>query len=259
MEFATRNLRKVKILLDALERAQKNVEYFALDLSYDELQRTFAELDLSKFQYVTFNAFHGTYDDGLAWLSNPENRTKPTVVLSLGSSMGNFTRSEAAQFLLGYSQALSSEDVVIIGLDATTDGDRVFKAYNDSKGVTEQFYRNGLAHANSIIGYEAFKGDEWDVEGEYVKADNKHQASYVALKDVEIDGISIKKGERLPFEQANKYRADQSHELWQKAGLVPKATYSDSIGKHRMFMRETAGFADRVYRSTRNEACNHRV
>ena len=54
------NLRKVNILLKALEKAKKRVDYFALDLSYDELCRTFSELDANQYSYVSFNAFHGT-------------------------------------------------------------------------------------------------------------------------------------------------------------------------------------------------------
>ncbi|KAK5955661.1 hypothetical protein OHC33_003302 [Knufia fluminis] len=234
VELGSGNMRKVNILLEALERAQKRVDYFALDLSYPELKRTFSELDTSRFQFVNFNAFHGTYDDGLAWLSKAEHKDKPNVVLSLGSSIGNFARPEAGQFLHGFSQALSAQDLVIIGLDATSDQERIFSAYNDSKGVTESFYRNGLDHANAIIGHEAFKQGEWAVKGEYVKEANKHQASYVALKDVTIENVNIKKGEALPFEHAHKFVDEESDHLWHEAGLVSKAVYLDSTGNHRL-------------------------
>jgi len=38
------NLRKVNILLQAIERLNKSVEYYAVDLSLPELERTFAEI-----------------------------------------------------------------------------------------------------------------------------------------------------------------------------------------------------------------------
>jgi L-histidine Nalpha-methyltransferase / hercynylcysteine S-oxide synthase len=38
------NLRKVNILLQALERQKKNIDYYAVDLSLPELHRTFAEI-----------------------------------------------------------------------------------------------------------------------------------------------------------------------------------------------------------------------
>lgn len=222
----------MRVLLEALERAEKNVDYYALDLSYPELERTFAEVDTDNFKFVKFNGFHGTYDDGLAWLAKRENKDKVNVIISLGSSIGNFTRDEAAAFLKSYSRTLEPTDRVIIGLDATTDPDRIYHAYNDRDGITEKFYRNGLDHANSILGYEAFKQDEWQVHGEYVEADNKHMASYISLADVEIAGINIKKGERMPFEHAYKFAGEHSDRLWHDAALIPTAVYTDSTGNH---------------------------
>lgn len=226
-------MRKVKILLDALERSEKDVEYFALDLSYDELLRTFEEVDVASFKHVKLNAFHGNYDDGLAWLSDARNQDKINIVLTLGSSIGNFDRADAAKFLLGFSKTLRSSDTIIVGLDATSAPDRIFRAYNDSKRVTERFYRNGLKHANRLLEHEAFKEDEWQVQGEYVVEENQHRASYVALQDVVIDGVEIKSGTKLQFEMANKFRDEQSDEIWRNAALIPKAVYTNSEGSHR--------------------------
>jgi hypothetical protein len=39
-----RNLRKVNILLQAIDRLEKDVEYYAVDLSLPELERTFSEI-----------------------------------------------------------------------------------------------------------------------------------------------------------------------------------------------------------------------
>lgn len=225
-------------MLDALERAQKDVEYFALDLSYNELVRTFEEVEASAFKYVKLNAFHGTYDDGLAWLADPKNQDKTNVVMSIGSSIGNFNRADAAKFLLGFSKTLRPSDTIIIGLDATSEPERIFRAYNDSQGVTEQFYRNGLKHMNKLFGYVVFKENEWRVQGEYVAEENQHRASYVALQDVSIDGVEIKKGSKLQFEQANKFRDEQSDEIWRNASLIPKAVYTNSDGTHRKYIRQ---------------------
>lgn len=245
IELGSGNLRKVKILFEALERAKKPIDYFALDLSYPELERTFDKIKTSDFKYVKFNAFHGTYDDGLKWLSDPKHEDKVNVVVSLGSSIGNFGRDEAAQFLRGYSQALKPSDLVIVGIDATDDGERIFNAYNDSKGVTEQFYRNGLDHANTILGHEAFNQDDWEVRGEYVSKENKHQASYVASNDVEIEGVHIRKGEAIPFEQSIKFVESECDLLWHDAGLVPKAVYRDATGNQKLYMLKptTTNFA----------------
>jgi hypothetical protein len=74
-----RNLRKVEILLRECERTEKKVDYYALDLSLVELQRTFSEISPESFVHVGFHGLHGTYDDAVGWLNSPENRQRPTV------------------------------------------------------------------------------------------------------------------------------------------------------------------------------------
>lgn len=44
-----RNLRKVNILLQAIDRLGKDVEYYAVDLSLPELERTFSEIPTGKY------------------------------------------------------------------------------------------------------------------------------------------------------------------------------------------------------------------
>lgn len=228
-----RNLRKVDILLRAFERAKKPVEYYALDLSLTELERTFLAIPGGQYLYVKCFGLHGTYDDGLAWLNKPENRAKSTCIMSLGSSIGNFGREDAAAFLKGFSEIMTVGDVMLIGLDACQIPEKVFKAYNDSKGVTHAFYRNGLARANQLLGSEVFKQDDWEIVGRYDDAMDRHEAFYSARKDVFVHGVKIGKGERLRLEEAYKYSAAQSDDLWYNAGLVPTGVYGNSTDYYR--------------------------
>jgi uncharacterized SAM-dependent methyltransferase len=85
----------VSILLQALEDAGKDIDYYALDLSLKELKRTLEQVPA--FQHVRCHGLHGTYDDGLDWLKMPENSTRPRCVMSLGSSIG-----QCSQVLLHY-------------------------------------------------------------------------------------------------------------------------------------------------------------
>ena len=48
LTLSSRNLRKVNILLQAIDRLGKDVEYFAVDLSLPELERTFSEIPTGK-------------------------------------------------------------------------------------------------------------------------------------------------------------------------------------------------------------------
>jgi uncharacterized SAM-dependent methyltransferase len=79
----------VSILLHALEAAGKDIDYYALDLSLEELRRTLEQVPT--FQHVKCHGLHGTYDDGLDWLKMPENRSRTKCVMTLGSSIGRFS------------------------------------------------------------------------------------------------------------------------------------------------------------------------
>ncbi|KAJ6102358.1 Ergothioneine biosynthesis protein 1 [Penicillium sp. IBT 16267x] len=240
VELGSGNLRKIEILLRECERTQKRVDYYALDLSLTELQRTFSEISPESFKYVGFHGLHGTYDDAHDWLKKPENRTRPTVVLSMGSSIGNFSRSEAADFLGGFSKLLGPSDFLLIGLDACKDPEKVYSAYNDSQGVTRAFYENGLRHANTVLGFEAFRPGEWEVVTGYDTENGCHQAFYSPNVDVVIKDITIRKGEKLKFEEAYKYSQIERDELCRSAGLIPQMEFGNSEDNYHIHLLSPA-------------------
>ncbi|KAI1142131.1 C-type lectin protein [Hypoxylon sp. FL0543] len=220
LELGSGNLRKVSLLLQALEDAGKKIDYYALDLSEDELSRTLAQLPT--YRHVRCHGLLGTYDDGREWLKNPQISSKRKCVLSLGSSIGNFHRDEAASFLKGFADVLQPADSFLIGLDSCTDPSKVYHAYNDKSGTTHRFILNGLVHANEILGYKAFDLDDWQVIGEYVydNEGGRHQAFYSPLCDTVVLGETIRAHERVQVEQSLKYSKEGCSNLWRSAGLI---------------------------------------
>lgn len=238
LELGSGNLRKVNILLQALERQEKNVEYYALDLDKPELQRTLADVPSSQYKHVKFYGLHGTYDDGLEWLKTEEVKAKSKTVLSLGSSLGNFKKHEASSFLRGFADVLLSGEIMIIGIDACRRPEKVFHAYNDRHDVTHSFLLNGLRNANRLLGKELFNLDEWDGIGEYVydRFSGRHQAFLSPMRDVLVGGIPIKKGEKIRIEESHKYSANETIQLWQAAGLAEGSKWSTKTGDYTLHM-----------------------
>lgn len=221
-----RNLRKIALILDAFERAHKPVSYYALDLSREELERSFSQLDKS-YRYVRCYGLFGTYDDGIIWLDNPEFRKKPRCILSLGSSLGNFATPEAAGFLRSFNEKLTEDDTMLLGIDSCTDREKVYKAYNDSEGVTREFYLDILDNLNVILNSQKFQRDEWHVIGEYDDKTCTHSAYLVPKVDVNHGDCYIRKGERVFLERAVKYKLDDFCELSSEAGLVASAQFGN--------------------------------
>ena len=234
----SRNLRKVSILLHALSQADKKITYYALDLSISELERTLSHIPDSLLRNITCFGLHGTYDDGLKWLTtNPLVKNKKKCILWLGSSIGNFDRPDATSFLrMVTDTALSVGDFMLIGIDGCKDDAKVWRAYNDSQGVTREFELNGLRHANRILGEDVFEEGAWDYVGKWNAIAGTHEAYFVALKDMVISKaafgrgekgiVSIRKGEEVRIERSYKFDETEVTDVWEGAGLVEATKWS---------------------------------
>ncbi|KAH9821439.1 Histidine-specific methyltransferase, SAM-dependent [Teratosphaeria destructans] len=247
LELGSGSLRKTNILLKAIDAASKHVDYYALDLDRNELERTLKDLGPSNFQHVRCNGLLGTYEDGLAWLDSPANVHKPRVVLSLGSTIGSFTRAEAAHFWTKWSVVLEGprdsptegdsvdemrDAQVIIGLDACKDQERVWRAYNDIDGANERFILNVLDHTNSQLGYKAFDRRHWTVVGEWDAEQGRHTQHLVPCNDVEFEGTRLEKGEKIFVVHSHKYDAAQRSTLWDAARLKEDRSYMTEDGNY---------------------------
>lgn len=236
VELGSGNLRKVNILLQAIDKLGKNVEYYAVDLSLPELERTFAQIPTEGYQHVKCYGLYGTYDNALEWLKTSDAKAKPKTILWLGSSLGNFKRHEVPPFLSRFGEVMQVGDTMLIGIDSCKDPDRVYHAYNDRDGITHQFILNGLKHANEVMGEQAFHLDEWEVMGEYDRDAGRHHAFVSPRKDVLIDGVTIPKGERIRIEESYKYSREEVKQLWEGAKLAENTVWANSRGDYGLHL-----------------------
>ena len=236
------NLRKIKILLQALDDIGKSVDYYALDLSLPELQRTLALVSPGTYTHVRCHGLLGTYDDGCVWLQRPENMERHCCIISLGSTIGSFTRPDAASFLAKFADVLRRksgplasqespskvDSCMIIGLDGCKDEAKVSLAYNDASGKNAGFIANAMKHANSVLGYTMFRQDDWYVQGEWNTVSGSHDQFLIPLRDVVLfDGVSVKAGEKILVVQSYKYDDEDKTSLWRKAHLTEVGRWSN--------------------------------
>ncbi|KAI9372210.1 histidine-specific methyltransferase [Aspergillus egyptiacus] len=226
VELGSGNLRKTKILLDALEEIGRSVDYFALDVSYPELQRTLRPVAASAYKHIRCFGLLGTYDDGRRWLQHPDLRLRPKAILYLGSTLGNFEKPDAAEFLASFAL---TNCAFLLGLDGCKDERQVLQAYNDPEGINHRFVKNGLVRANNILEHEAFDLDIWDVTGIWDGGKGAHCQYYYPREDVSLDGTRIPAGKKLLAVKSHKYDSEDRRSLCQRAGLhVLDAWASDS-------------------------------
>jgi uncharacterized SAM-dependent methyltransferase len=150
----------------------------------------------------------------------------------MGSSIGNFTRHDAAKFLSNFATVLAPGDTLLIGIDACKDSNKVYHAYNDREGITHRFILNGLEHANRLLGVNSFDIDHWYVIGEYDRTAGRHHAFVSPDCDVTIDGVFIRKDELIRIEDSYKWSSEETEQLWGAAGLAEGAKWPNSIGDY---------------------------
>jgi uncharacterized SAM-dependent methyltransferase len=97
----------------------------------------------------------------------------------LGSSIGNFSREGAEEFLRSLPLRAESGDTLLLGLDHNTEGSVIKEAYNDSKGYATCFVMNGLKAAGRTLGDEnLFDEDNWEYVNQYVAVFESFLLSY---------------------------------------------------------------------------------
>lgn len=223
-------------MLKAIDRQGKDVEYYALDLSLKELQRTLAAIPKGSYNHVQCFGLHGTYDDGLEWLQTPMMKEMPKMILSLGSSVGNFSRPDAAAFLKGFAAITTPADNILVAIDGTKDPSKVYHAYNDRDGTTHKFIENGLKHANETLRSNVFDMNVWGVIGEFNKEAGRHQAFVSPSQDTEVNGHLIRKDEKVRIEESHKYSDDEVDELWKAAGVFEKERWTNHNQPYGMYL-----------------------
>ncbi|RJE16444.1 DUF323 domain-containing protein, partial [Aspergillus sclerotialis] len=67
-----------------------------------------------------------------------------------------------------------------------------------------------------------FNLDEWEVVTNYDPVQGRHEAFYSPKQDVIVEGVRLRKGEKLAFEESTKYGTVERDRLWHDAGLIHK-------------------------------------
>jgi L-histidine N-alpha-methyltransferase len=136
---------KTRHLLQAIGNP---LRYYPIDVSADALAR--CERDLADVAEV--HPLVQSYLDGMARATAERQPDESFLVMFLGSTIGNFERKCALEFLRDLRRALLPGDMLLIGADLVKDRDRMLVAYDDPTGVTGAFNLNLLGRINRELG-----------------------------------------------------------------------------------------------------------
>jgi uncharacterized SAM-dependent methyltransferase len=171
---------------------------------------------------VKVERHQASYEAGLEALSR--HHRGRTLVLFLGSNIGNFDPPGAAEFLRTIRRALQPDDALLIGADLVKPEHDLLLAYDDPLGVTAAFNRNLLVRANRELDAD-FDIEAFEHRARWNAAESRVEMHLVSTRSqrVRIEAsrldLTLEDGETIWTESSYKYRAEEIVAMLGRAGF----------------------------------------
>jgi dimethylhistidine N-methyltransferase len=216
---------KTRLLLDHLDAP---VAYVPMDISSESLLRTAAELrrDYYPLEVRPLCAdYHGPID-----LPTFDSMPQRTVIFFPGSTIGNFAPQEAVRFLRRMANWCQPGDSLIIGVDLKKDPAVLWRAYNDSQGITAAFNLHLLERANAELG-ASFNLEHFQHRAIYNERLGRIEMHLVSLKNQHVriarETFHFHAGEFVTTEHSYKYQLSDFRRLLRESGWQVTRTWTD--------------------------------
>ena len=214
VELGSGSSTKTRTLIDILEKSQKHIEYFPIDIS-DILRDSCKELH-NDYKNLCITGIIDDYEPALELVKNYDGMNN--LIVFLGSSFGNYEPKAGLRFLQKINSLMKNNDLFLLGLDLTKDETVLEKAYNDSQGITAQFNLNVLSRINSELDAN-FDINKFVHHAVYNKNQNRIEM-YLRSLEKQIVNIpkadlvlEIKKDELIHTENSFKFTISQIKEM----------------------------------------------
>jgi len=208
VELGSGSARKTRHLLAAILPNQPRLEFLPVDIDAGILASSGHDL-LNEYPGLSVTAICGDFREPgdllRPWLPPSGQRT---IVLFLGSSIGNLAPQAAAAMLANLRTALKPGDALFLGVDLRKSSDILERAYADALGVTAAFNLNVLARIDRELG-GTFDLATFEHRAFYDTAEGRiemHLVSRIAQRVlIEDYEIAFEQGESIHTENSYKY------------------------------------------------------
>lgn len=228
-ELGSGSGKKTRLILEALAKRQRTF-YYPIEISPAALAA--CEKELGQLDFVSLVGYEKPYLEGLRAVAAQRKFGEHVCVLFLGSTIGNFDRPAADDFLRQVRAILELGDSLLMGTDLEKNVDAQILAYDDPVGVTAAFNLNLLARINRELGADFRLRDFrhlalWNSEQRRIEM---HLQS-LSRQRVNIPGASLllqmDEGETIWTESSHKYRPQEPAEMAARAGFHQVAQWID--------------------------------
>jgi L-histidine N-alpha-methyltransferase len=224
---------KLRTLLLGAERLPPRLDVHLVDVSPTALQASRETLGSVPGVRVIEHA--ASYEAGLEEAARHAAARGRSLVLFLGSNIGNFDPPGTAALLGSIRQTLTSGDALLLGADLVKPAGQLRLAYDDPLGVTAAFNRNLLVRINRELrgnfAIEEFAHEAvWNADASRVEMHLvARSAQHVEIPGAGIE-ITLEAGERIWTESSYKYHPDEVADMLGSAGFRMAGQWIHSDG-----------------------------
>ncbi len=223
---------KTRILLRQLLEHGIDFSYYPIDISESAVKGLSKDLRQS-LPKVQAHGIVAEYFDGIRWLSNRAHCG--SLVLFLGSNIGNFTPGGVENFLSSLWSAMEGGDYLLIGFDLKKDTEVVSRAYDDAEGVTAEFNLNLLRRINRELGGE-FDLDKFSFHSIWNPREGAIQSFLVSTEPQSVQVRELNRTfefgswEPIHTESSYKFTPEKIDSLALSIGFEVEGNFSDARG-----------------------------
>lgn len=215
-----------------LARQPAGVDYVPIDISASALERSAAELR-REYPGLRVDPRVGDYLQGLDVLEGvAAGDGVRTLVLFLGSTLGNLAPGDALELIAGIRRRLAPGDALLLGLDLKKSEEILIPAYDDPIGLTAAFNLNLLGRINRELGGDfdlrSFAHRAlWDAEHGRIEMHLvSRRAQRVRIGALGLE-VAFEEGESILTECSYKFDRGQVDRLAGEAGFAVDGSWTD--------------------------------
>jgi L-histidine N-alpha-methyltransferase len=232
LELGSGDGQKTRLLIEALLARQGTLEYVPVDISESAVEGSSRSL-LFSYPALRITAYVGEYHRALRKIR--EDRVAPgrTLVLFLGSTLGNLDPEERRVLLRDVRALLNPGEGFLLGVDLKKPESVLIPAYDDALGVTAAFNLNLLGRINRELGGEfdlrAFRHRAIynPREGRVEMHLESRQDQTVAIAELGIE-VPFAAGETIHTESSYKFDRGLIEALAADTGFELRQMWTDS-------------------------------
>ena len=225
VEYGSGSSLKTRILLNELTELDS---YLPIDISRDHLHATAKDL-ATEYPQHAIKPLVGDFTKPLCLPESSSPKMK-TCIYFPGSTIGNFTHSEASDLLHAMRATAGNHGSLLIGFDLLKEKSILEAAYNDRDGITAQFNLNLLSRINRELDAQI------DVSKFEHRAIFNQQVGRIEMRlrsrcnqSIRVDDqfFHINEGDEILTEYSHKYTVEGFTTMADEAGWSCRAVWFD--------------------------------